>query len=247
MLGQWSLEMNHVAAIVGGYNSQQKHIGQNGVRFQLIPRAKQEGGGQVPASTTPSRRRSGRSTPRSCAASNRSACSIGSRRARRRVLNSLLSSARVNRLVEQEAIDGAGRLRAARLPRRRPEGRLQRDLRRRRQRGRCLSPQPAARLRRDAEQPRQRRAGAVRRRARVLPRRAEDARRRPHCRCHSCLGPRVDAARPGPAHPDRARPRSSRPGRSAAGRAGTDLQDEFDVTQGLDSCWIDYAIKPKKR
>ena len=42
LLGQWSLEMNHVAAIVGGYNSQQKHIGQNGVRFELIPRARQE-------------------------------------------------------------------------------------------------------------------------------------------------------------------------------------------------------------
>src|SRR5688500_7784631 len=42
MLGQFALEMNHVAAIVGGYNSQQKHIGQTGVRFQLIPRAKQE-------------------------------------------------------------------------------------------------------------------------------------------------------------------------------------------------------------
>ena len=43
MVGQWSLEMNHVAAIIGGFNSQQKHIGQNGVRFQLIPRARQEG------------------------------------------------------------------------------------------------------------------------------------------------------------------------------------------------------------
>ena len=42
LLGQWALEMNHVAAIVGGYNSQQKHIGQTGVRFKLIPRAKQE-------------------------------------------------------------------------------------------------------------------------------------------------------------------------------------------------------------
>ena len=37
MLGQWALEMNHVAAIVGGYNSQQKHIGQNGVRFVADP------------------------------------------------------------------------------------------------------------------------------------------------------------------------------------------------------------------
>ena len=42
MLGQWSLEMNHVAAIVGGFNSQQKHIGQNGVRFEPIPRPRRK-------------------------------------------------------------------------------------------------------------------------------------------------------------------------------------------------------------
>ena len=42
MLGQWALEMNHVAAIVGGFNSQQKHVGQNGVRFTPI-RARQAG------------------------------------------------------------------------------------------------------------------------------------------------------------------------------------------------------------
>jgi hypothetical protein len=41
MLGQWALEMNHVAAIVGGFNSQQKHAGQTGVRFAPIPREKQ--------------------------------------------------------------------------------------------------------------------------------------------------------------------------------------------------------------
>ena len=39
LLGQWALEMNHVAAIVGGFNSQQKHVGQDGVRFTPIPRA----------------------------------------------------------------------------------------------------------------------------------------------------------------------------------------------------------------
>ena len=41
MLGQWTLEMNHVAAIVGGFNSQQKHIGQPGPKFTLVPKAKQ--------------------------------------------------------------------------------------------------------------------------------------------------------------------------------------------------------------
>ncbi len=27
MLGQWATELSHVAAIVGGFNSQQKHVG----------------------------------------------------------------------------------------------------------------------------------------------------------------------------------------------------------------------------
>ena len=106
VLGQWSLEMNHVAAIVGGYNSQQKHIGQNGVRFQLIPRAKQEAAVKFLLDN----------------AFHAPKWALNPEILRRiepvgvldrieasqsRVLNSLLSSARVNRLVEQEALDGA--------------------------------------------------------------------------------------------------------------------------------------------
>ncbi|MFN2530518.1 MAG: zinc-dependent metalloprotease, partial [Pyrinomonadaceae bacterium] len=41
MLGQWATELSHVAAIVGGFNSQQKHAGQDGVRFTIVPREKQ--------------------------------------------------------------------------------------------------------------------------------------------------------------------------------------------------------------
>jgi hypothetical protein len=41
MLGQWATELNHVTGIVGGYNSQQKHGGQEGVRFTMVPREKQ--------------------------------------------------------------------------------------------------------------------------------------------------------------------------------------------------------------
>ena len=41
LVGQWATEMNHVAAVVGGVTSQQKHFGQDGVRFQTIPRATQ--------------------------------------------------------------------------------------------------------------------------------------------------------------------------------------------------------------
>jgi hypothetical protein len=42
MVGQWTTEMNHVVHVVGGFNSQQKHIGQDGVRFVTVPRIKQQ-------------------------------------------------------------------------------------------------------------------------------------------------------------------------------------------------------------
>ncbi len=41
VLGQWALEMNHVAVIVGGLDSQEKHSGQDGVRFMPVGREKQ--------------------------------------------------------------------------------------------------------------------------------------------------------------------------------------------------------------
>ena len=41
MLGQWATELNHVTAIVGGFNSQQKHAGQDGVRFVIVPKDRQ--------------------------------------------------------------------------------------------------------------------------------------------------------------------------------------------------------------
>jgi hypothetical protein len=105
VLGQWALEMNHVAAIVGGFNSQQKHSGQTGVRFATIPRDKQMRAVQylnASAFKTP-------------------AWLVNAEILRRiepvgvldrvkntqlRVLGSLLSSARLTRLVEQETLDG---------------------------------------------------------------------------------------------------------------------------------------------
>ena len=106
LLGQWSLEMNHVAAIVGGVNSQQKHTGQEGVRFTAVPRATQA---------------------RAVSFLNANAFEVPSwainpdilrriepvgvldriRTGQQRVLGSLLSSARIARLVEQESMDGA--------------------------------------------------------------------------------------------------------------------------------------------
>ena len=106
VLGQWSLEMNHVAAIVGGYNSQQKHVGQTGVRFQLIPRAKQEGAVKFLVDNA-------FKAPKWALNADilRRIEPIGVldriEASQTRVLNSLLSSGRINRLVEQEALDGA--------------------------------------------------------------------------------------------------------------------------------------------
>ncbi|HMS08242.1 MAG TPA: zinc-dependent metalloprotease [Pyrinomonadaceae bacterium] len=106
MLGQWTLELNHVAAIVGGYNSQQRHIGQNGVRFELIPNARQKQAVAFlneNAFKTPTwaldKEILRRIEP--LGALNRV------RNAQNSVLNNLLSSSRFARLVEQQALDGA--------------------------------------------------------------------------------------------------------------------------------------------
>ena len=105
MLGQWTLELNHVAAVVGGFDSQQKHIGQNGVRFTVIPKTRQSEAVRFlneNAFTTPSwaidREILRRIEP--VGVLNRV------RNAQNSVLNNLLSSARFARLIEQQAIDG---------------------------------------------------------------------------------------------------------------------------------------------
>jgi hypothetical protein len=41
ILGQWTLEMGHVAVVVGGIDSQDKHVGQAGVQFTPISRERQ--------------------------------------------------------------------------------------------------------------------------------------------------------------------------------------------------------------
>ena len=105
MMGQWTLEMNHVAAIVGGYNSQQKHIGQSGVRFNLIPSAHQ-------ADAVRFLNQNAFATPTWAIDKDilRRIEPIGVlnrvRNAQNSVLNNLLSSARFARLVEQNALDG---------------------------------------------------------------------------------------------------------------------------------------------
>ncbi len=112
MLGQWATELNHVAAIVGGFNSQQKHAGQDGVRFTLVPRERQAAAVRFlndNAFATPT----WALKPEILRRIEPSGALARINTAQERVLNSLLANARFDRLVEQEAIDGAAAYRPA--------------------------------------------------------------------------------------------------------------------------------------
>ncbi len=105
MMGQWTLEMNHVAQIVGGYDAQQKHVGQNGVRFKLLPKSRQ-------TEAVTFLNDNAFATPTWAIDKDilRKIEPIGVlnrvRNAQNSVLNNLMSSARFARLVEQQALDG---------------------------------------------------------------------------------------------------------------------------------------------
>ena len=106
MLGQWTLEMNHVAAIVGGFQTRQKAIGQEGVLFEPIAKAHQ-------ADAVRFLNENAFATP--AWAINRDilrrieAAGVLNRvrTAQASVLSNLLNSSRFARMVEQEALDGA--------------------------------------------------------------------------------------------------------------------------------------------
>jgi hypothetical protein len=106
MLGQWTLEMNHVAAIVGGFNTQEKYVGQDGVLFTPVPKERQ----QLAVNFL---NENALATPKWAIDPQvlRRIEAVGVlsriRNAQNSVLNSLLSSPRFARLVEQEAIDGS--------------------------------------------------------------------------------------------------------------------------------------------
>src|SRR5689334_2682804 len=112
MLGQWATELNHVAAIVGGFNSQQKHAGQEGVRFTIVPKERQAAAVRFlneNAFATPS----WALKPDILRRSEPAGAMARVNAAQERILNSLLSNARFDRLVEQEAIDGTAAYRPA--------------------------------------------------------------------------------------------------------------------------------------
>ena len=56
MLSQWQLEMNHVAQVVGGFNSQEKVVGQEGRIFTLVPKRTPGRSREVPGGQCASRR-----------------------------------------------------------------------------------------------------------------------------------------------------------------------------------------------
>jgi hypothetical protein len=106
VLGQWSLEMRHVAAIIGASDSQQLHGGQPGVRFTPVSRERQakaakfllDNGFHAPKwALNPDVLR--RIEPDGAVARIRTA--------QQGLLNTMLGAQRLNRLIENEALEGA--------------------------------------------------------------------------------------------------------------------------------------------
>jgi hypothetical protein len=106
MVSQWTTEMNHVVRMVGGLNSQQKHIGQNGVRFEVLARAKQQEAVQylvANAFQTPTMM----VRPEILRRIEPSGIIDRVRNAQASIMNGLLQTARLDRMVEQVALDGS--------------------------------------------------------------------------------------------------------------------------------------------
>jgi hypothetical protein len=106
MVGQWTTEMNHVAGVIGGFNSQEKVVGQEGRIFNLIPKAYQQAAVKFlldNAFTTPTWMIDEEILRRiePVGAIERIQTAQG------RVLNTLLNNARFARLIEQETLDGS--------------------------------------------------------------------------------------------------------------------------------------------
>ena len=106
VLGQWTLEMNHVAVIVGGMESQERHYGQEGPRFTPVAKERQRAAVNFLGENA-------FATPKMFIKPDllRKIEPDGElsriRAAQMRVLNTLLSPPRLGRLVEGEALDGA--------------------------------------------------------------------------------------------------------------------------------------------
>ena len=112
VVGQWARELGHVAQIVGAFESFEKHGGQDGVRFNLIPKDRQVAAVKflnANAFVTPVMLLK----PEVLRRIEPAGALTRIRNAQLQVLNSLMSAQRFDRLVEQEAVDGAKAYRPA--------------------------------------------------------------------------------------------------------------------------------------
>jgi hypothetical protein len=105
MVGQWSTEMGHVVRIIGGVDSQQKHQGQQGVRFVTVARARQQEALQfilANAFTTPSFM----IRPEILRRIQPTGIIDRVRAAQSGIMGQLLQAARLDRMAEQAVLDG---------------------------------------------------------------------------------------------------------------------------------------------
>jgi hypothetical protein len=114
LLSQWQLEMNHVAQVVGGLNSQEKVVGQEGRVFTLVPRPRQEEAVKFlvdNAFTTPQ----WLIDPEILRRIEANGALTRIRNSQSSVLNQLLNDQRFARLIEQQTLDGSAAYTAAEL------------------------------------------------------------------------------------------------------------------------------------
>ena len=104
IVAQWTTEMNHVTQVVGGVVSQQKHIGQDGVRFTTVPKVRQVEAVQfllANAFQTPTFL----ATPDLLRRMEATGVLARVRNAQNSVMNSLLQSGRLDRMIEQSTLE----------------------------------------------------------------------------------------------------------------------------------------------
>ncbi len=114
VLSQWQLEMNHVAQVVGGLNSQEKVVGQEGRVFTLVPKLRQEEAVKFlvdNAFSTPG----WLIDPEILRRIEANGALSRIRNAQNSVLNQLLNDQRFARLIEQQTLDGTAAYTAAEL------------------------------------------------------------------------------------------------------------------------------------
>ena len=100
--------MNHVTQVVGGVLSQQKHIGQHGRAVHDGAEGAAGGGRAVPADQRVPDAGVSRASRTCCGAWSRPASINRVRNAQNSVMNSLLQPARLDRMVEQAALEPGG-------------------------------------------------------------------------------------------------------------------------------------------